>query len=279
MRKEKRNGLIVITGCDTGIGKSLARILHKRGYTVVLSYMSKPPFGAAPGIYQRKMDLRIPNDIDLFCAFVKEQCSSGMRLEALVSNAGVALIGPVENLPIAAYRENFEINFFGAVKIIQSLIPDLIKNKGKIIINGSNAGRIAMPFLSPYVSTKYAIEGFSDSLRREMNPFGVKTVLLEPASVATPIWNNLRKQDLSFIDKKYLPCIQYGLERFISGGNQGLGSEAAGRIIADILETRNPKARYIISKNKLNTILLQSVPSIILDKAVKKIFKMDYGNK
>jgi NAD(P)-dependent dehydrogenase (short-subunit alcohol dehydrogenase family) len=199
-------------------------------------------------------------------------------LSAVVSNAGVALGGPVENLPLDLYRKSFEINFFGAVSIIQALIPELINSKGKICIIGSMAGRIAMPFLSPYASAKFALEGFCDSLRREMNPFGVKTIMIEPAAVATPIWNKAKEQDISFVDEKYMESLRSFQNNFIEGGNEGMTVDKAAVLIADILAQKKPKARYIIAKNMMTLKLILRLPSIVLDKAVKKLFQMNYGD-
>ncbi|NTU89853.1 MAG: SDR family NAD(P)-dependent oxidoreductase, partial [Actinobacteria bacterium] len=211
-------GLVVITGCDSGIGKSLVEILIREGYTVAQSFLEQNQFENVPRVYSKKMDLRLPEEVDDFCRYVQGLYEKGERLEALVVNAGVALGGPVEDLPLTLYRECFEINYFGAVRIVQACIPELIRNKGKIIVNGSMAGKFALPFLSPYASSKFALEGFCDSLRREMNPFGVKTVLLEPAAVATPIWNKAKSQDTSFIEEKYLKSVTFFMNKFIEGG-------------------------------------------------------------
>lgn len=273
----KPRGFIVITGCDTGIGKRLAGILIQKGYMVIQSYLDQNPFENESNVYAKKMDLRKPEDVDGFCQYVKKICIDGNRLEAVIINAGVALGGPIENLPMSVYRECFQINFFGAVEIIQSLIPELIISKGKIIVNGSMAGRVAMPFLSPYVSTKFALEGFYDSLRREMNPFGIKTVLLEPSAVATPIWNKAKEQDISFADKKYLKSLYAFRDNFIEGGNQGMEAKLAALKIAELLGKKNPKPRYVIAKNMLTSNLLLHVPSFVIDKAVSKMFHMDYG--
>jgi len=273
----KSSGLIVITGCDSGIGKSLAIQLYKKGYTVALSYLDENPFENKPGFYSKKMDLRVTGEVDDFIQFIKELCHSGCKLKAVVANAGVALGGPVENLPMAVYRECFEINYFGAVRIVQALIPELIRNKGKIIVNGSLAGQIALPFLSPYVSTKFALEGFCDSLRREMSPYGIKTILLEPAAVATPIWSKAKLQDISFVEEKYMSSLNAFRDNFIEGGNQGMQAHLAASFIVKILEKKNPKSRYIIAKDRLKSNFLIHVPSYVIDKAVVKMFKMYYG--
>lgn len=276
---KKFKGFVVITGCDSGIGKSLATILVQRGYEVVISYVDKNPFGDKKLPLAMKMDHRTPQETEEFCKYVKELCREGRKLEAVIANSGVALGGPIENIPIGLYRESFEINYFGAVKVIQSLLPEIILSKGKIIIHGSMAGRIAMPFLSPYVSTKFALEGFCDSLRREMKPFGVKTVLLETAAVATPIWNKAKNQDISFVEEKYMDSLYTFRDNFIEGGNQGMDAEDAAGMIANILYEKNPKARYVIAKNTLSSKLLLRLPAMLVDIAVIKMFKMYYGRK
>ncbi|OGP66965.1 MAG: hypothetical protein A2031_03605 [Deltaproteobacteria bacterium RBG_19FT_COMBO_43_11] len=271
-------GLVVITGCDSGIGKALAQGLAGQGYKVAVSYLRENNFENNPQIFAQKLDLESKAEVKSFCDSIKLLCKENLPLSAVVTNAGVALGGPVENVPLDLYRKSFEINFFGAVAIIQALIPELIKSKGKICIIGSMAGRIAMPFLSPYASSKFALEGFCDSLRREMNPFGVKTIMIEPAAVATPIWNNAKEQDISFVDEKYMESLLTFQDNFIEGGNEGMPVEKAAGIIADILEKKKPKARYIIAKNMMTFKILLRLPSIVLDKIVIKMFKMNYGD-
>lgn len=277
-QNEQSKGLVVITGCDTGIGQSLVKLLSRKGYTVFQSYLAQNPFENESNIYSVKMDLRKPEDVEGFCIAVKARCKEGWPLSAVITNSGIALGGPVENLPMRIYRECFDVNYFGAVQIIQALIPELIQSQGRIIVNGSMAGRIALPFLSPYASSKFALEGFCDSLRCEMKPFGIRTILLEPAAVATPIWNKAKEQDISFVAKKYLSSLNSFRENFVEGGNQGMDVEAAALEIAGILEHPHPKARYIIAKNKLVSRLMLIIPSFVLDKVVNKIFKMNYGS-
>lgn len=276
---KKFRGIVVVTGCDSGVGKSLVSVLLQMGYTVVQSYLNNNAFLSVPDVYSEQLDLRKPEEVKQFCVFVNELCNQGKKLEGIILNAGVALGGPIENLPIGIFRESFEINFFGAVEIIQALIPQLIKNQGKIIIHGSMAGRVALPYLSPYVATKFALEGFSDSLRREMKPLGVKTVLLESAAIATPIWNKAKKQDISFVDKKYLHSLYQFRDTFIEGGNSGMEAEQAALKIAGILDQKKPKSRYIIAKNPLGSQLLKHIPNAVLDPVMMRMFRMKVHNK
>lgn len=279
MKNNVRKGIIVITGCDSGIGKGLVEELAKRGYTIVQSYLEINNFENHQDIYSIKLDLRIEKDIEEFCKFLKDLLEQGNKLEGVIANAGVALGGPIENMPINIFRETYEVNFFGVIKVIQCLIPELIRDKGKIMVHGSMAGKVAVPFLSPYASSKFALEGFVDSLRREMLPFGVKTILLETAAVATPIWNKYQKQDISFVQEKYMKSLIEFRDKFIQGGNKGMAIAKAANMIADIFQKKQPKARYIVASNRLTSKMLTMIPNSLLDKILLKLFKMDYGDK
>lgn len=279
MKNNVRKRIIVITGCDSGIGKGLVEELAKRGYTIVQSYLEINNFENHQDIYSIKLDLRIEKDIEEFCKFLKDLLEQGNKLEGLIANAGVALGGPIENMPINIFRETYEVNFFGVIKVIQCLIPELIRDKGKIMVHGSMAGKVAVPFLSPYASSKFALEGFVDSLRREMLPFGVKTILLETAAVATPIWNKYQKQDITFVQEKYMKSLIEFRDKFIEGGNKGMAIAKAANMIADIFEKKQPKARYIVASNRLTSKMLTMIPNSLLDKILLKLFKMDYGDK
>lgn len=271
--------LIVVTGCDSGIGKSLAEVLLKRGYSVAVSYLDENHFEEDSNAYPRRMDAMNLEEVEAFCSYVKELCSSGMKLEAVVMNAGIAITGPVENLPMDFYRKCMEINFFAPVRMIKEFIPEIIRNRGRIMLIGSFAGKIALPFLSAYASSKYAAEAFCDSQRRELNPFGVKTILMEPRAVATTIWDKGKAQDISFVDEKYRACLIRERDSFVKGGNSGVDVDIAAFDISRILFAKNPRPRYIIAKNLAASKFLLIVPDRILDKAIEKVFHMDYGNK
>ena len=270
-------GLIIISGCDTGIGFSLAHIFSRMGYQILVSFVYEDPFPDYPNIKTYKMDLRESIEIEAFVSYAKTILRDGTVLEAVITNSGVAIGGPIENLPDRIYRDSFEINYFGAVAIIQAFIPDLISAHGRIMVIGSLAGKIAMPYMSPYASTKFALKGFCDSLRRELSPFGVKTILIEPSAVATPIWSKAMKQDISFVDQKYMKSLKKFQENFIESGNQGMDTGKASEIIAGKLFKKRPKARYLISQNNFITRILTLLPPFLIDHAVKSMFDMNYG--
>ena len=135
-----------------------------------------------------------------------------------------------------------------------------------------------MPFLSPYVASKFALRGFTHSLRRELLPYGIKTVLIEPAAIATPIWNKAKGQDMSFIDEKYNKSSGEFMEKFVDDGNYGMDVDEAAKKIVRILDKKNPKANYIIAENRFKAYLPTILPHSYIDRKVVEGFSMDYGN-
>lgn len=269
--------LVVITGCDSGIGEKLCQIFLQNDYYVIASFLKNISLKDNDKCFTKKLDLRNNNEIDEFYEFVKDICNQGFSLNGLINNAGVALLGPIESLKMETFHESFDINYFGTVNITKKLLSLIIEESGKIFIIGSLAGRISAPFSAPYSSTKYALEGFADVLRREMNPLGVKTVIIEPAAIATPIWNKIDKLDDSYFDKKYKNSVDAIRKDFVSGGNNGLSSENAALKIFNIFRKKNPKPRYIISKNLLGEYIKIAIPDILMDMIMKKIFKITYN--
>ena len=135
--------IAAITGCDSGIGASLARIFADKGYRVIISYLDRNPFEQNPNIIAGRLDLRDEGQIISFAALVEKYCGGDNRLDYFINNAGVALGGPFENIPMDVYREVLEINFFGLASLTRKIIPCLIKSRGRLVLNGSMAGRIA----------------------------------------------------------------------------------------------------------------------------------------
>jgi NAD(P)-dependent dehydrogenase (short-subunit alcohol dehydrogenase family) len=270
--------LTVITGCDSGIGRSLCEVFTEHGEAVAASVLAEGSLVAAHGLFVKPMDLCQSDDIAAFAAFVQELTQQGYRLDTLINNAGIGRFGPVENLPLTAYRETFEVNFFGMVALTQKLLPGLIQNRGTIVIMGSLAGRVALPFLSPYTATKSALIGWGESLRRELRPLGVRTILVEPGAIATPIWNKGRQQDLSFVGEKYRRVLASGMDSMIDSGNQGLDPRRAAEIIYHIAHQKRPRARYIVSKSPVIDTLMTLVPVELMDVIIARVFRMHYDS-
>lgn len=275
MQRTLSRDLAVITGCDSGLGKSLAVLLATAGYQVVATYLDDHPCPDRANIAGIRMDLRSPDDMERLVSAVDGYRRSGYRLAFLVNNAGVARGGPIEDLPLSIYREVFEINFFGLVRLTQLLMPSLIPDGGRIVIIGSLAGRIATPFMAPYVASKFALEGWVDCLRRELRPLRVPVILLEPAGIETPIWH--RRYDDSYIGERYRRAIAVFRERFIES-RKPIDADRAARLMARVITARRPRSRAVISGEPIMTRILLLIPRRLMDRLVVRAFSMDYGS-
>ncbi|MDD3028537.1 MAG: SDR family NAD(P)-dependent oxidoreductase [Erysipelotrichaceae bacterium] len=274
---DKSKGIVVVTGCDSGIGKSLVEQLQRQGRQLVVTYLEENHFATMKNVQAIRLDLTDDQETQRFEDYLRQLIGDGYQVDTVITNSGVALGGPIEDIPMDLYYKTFSINFFGAIRVIKAVLPSIISTQGTVLVNGSMAGKVAMPFLSPYASSKFALEGFCDSLRREMNPFGVKTILLEPAAVATPIWNKALKQDISYVQEKYMASLQSFKKNFIEGGNSGMDVDLAAQEIIAIMAKKKPQDRYIIASNKLTSKLTTFVPQSYIDKVVVKMFDMYYG--
>jgi short-subunit dehydrogenase len=268
--------LAVITGCDSGIGESLCGVLADNGYRVVMSYIHHHKFNNNPNVFAYKMDLKKEKDINSFVSNIKKHCKEGYSLSFMIHNAGIAYLCPIENIPLEKLRELFEINFFGLILLTQKIIPFLLESKGKIVIISSTAGRTGAPFMSSYCASKYAVEGFSDSLRRELSPFGIKTVIMQPGGITTPIWETAKNQDFSFVNQKYLHSIKTCIQKS-QPGKSGLHPDDAAKKIFQIIIKKKNKSRYIIAKNRFMKFIPMVMSDSLLDRIFKKIYEMDYG--
>ena len=267
---------IVITGCDSGIGSELCHQYLERGYTVIAGYFGSAPDPVSARHRPFPLDLRSEKSVEEFAGSVKSLLSGNAALVAVIQNAGAVAAAPIEDMPLDAVREIFEVNFFGAYSLTQKLIPLIIRDRSRIALVGSLAGRIALPFFSPYVASKFAIEGFADSLRREMRPFGVRTVLFEPAAVATPIWNTswerVRRDFLPRISARYRAVFEATGSAFVAGGNRGMPTEEASRRMIRVLSRKRPRARYILSKSSFLTAFELLLPSSLMDRLIALAF-------
>jgi NAD(P)-dependent dehydrogenase (short-subunit alcohol dehydrogenase family) len=173
--------LALVTGASSGIGRAIASHLSERGFTVLAGVRNEPD--APPATEPLRLDVTNPTDVAAAAQRV------GDRLDALVNNAGIAISGPVEAVPIAEWRRQIEVNLLGQVAVTQALLPALISARGRIVNMSSIGGRNALPLFAPYAASKFALEAMTDSLRREVAHLKVGVVSVEPGGIATPIWS------------------------------------------------------------------------------------------
>src|SRR3954471_419193 len=175
---------VLVTGASSGIGRATALELARRGATV-LAGVRDPADGEAlgPSVIPLRLDV---TDAGHVAAAGEEAARRG--LDALVNNAGIAVTGPLEYLPLDELRRQLEVNAVAQLAVTQACLPALRASRGRIVNMSSISGRMALPLYGPYAASKYALEALSDSLRLELRGTGVDVVLIEPGAIRTPIW-------------------------------------------------------------------------------------------
>lgn len=270
---------VVVTGVSSGIGWGATKVLIQKGFRVFGSVRKaadaerlSQEFGAnfVPLIF----DVTDEKAVRAAAAQV-EAALEGQTLAGLVNNAGVAVTGPLLELPIADFRQQIEVNLTGVVIVTQAFAPLLAVgptrkgSPGRVVNISSVGGRNGNPFLAPYVASKFAIEGLSESLRRELLLLGVDVIIVAPGAVATAIWGKAKDEDLVPYEKSvYYPALQRVFAYMKSNGAKGLPAEQLGDLVAKVLTIAKPKVRYTIAPDALQTFMLANLPRRMVDKMI-----------
>jgi short-subunit dehydrogenase len=250
-----KNKIILVTGATRGIGFALANELARKGNVVYGTGRKAPAAGNALFNYLA-MDI---NDERSVMKGIKGIFKKHRSIDVLINNAGIGQCGPVEETTIEEARKVFETNYWGMLRTIQAVLPNMRKAGAGLIVNVSSAaGKIAIPFQAHYCASKFAVEGLSESLYHELKPYGVRVLLIEPGDVGTSIWE---QTDKSMVQKS---AYREPLERFLGVKEKEMGSAAdspdnvAGQIISIINSSkapfRSPVARgaaFVLAARKL----------------------------
>lgn len=271
---------VVITGVSTGIGAATARVLIDRGIRVFGSVRRQ----ADGDRLQRDLgDRFVPLHFDVIDRAAVDAAAGlvahrleGQTLLGLVNNAGVAVLGPLLHVPAEDFRHQLEVNLVGQLHVTQAFAPLLsaghsrVGAPGRIVMMSSVGGRNASPFMGPYNTSKFGLEGFSECLRRELMLFGVDVVVIAPGAVATPIWDKADALDPeSFAHTPYVPAIRIA-KHSIDHGRRGLPPERVGAVVYAALTARRPKTRYVVTPTKLRQFLTNVLPSRTMDRFIAR---------
>lgn len=275
---------ILITGASTGIGYDMAKVFVKNGYTVfgsVRKQQDADRLSNELGENFRSLifDVTDHESVDRAAEILTAQLD-GEGLGGLINNAGVAIGGPLMDVDIEEFRYQFEVNVIGLVKVTQAFLPLLGARKdhpsapGRIIQISSVAGKTAMPFLSPYVGSKHAVEGISTSLRRELQLFGIDVIVIGPGPIKTPIWvkGTGDGDEKKYKDSPFFEALQIFQNVFVrSAVKKGWTAPKAAQIIFDVFEKSKPKTRYALVPQRFKTwILPKLIPNRIFDRLIGK---------
>lgn len=249
------NPTVLITGASTGIGEACALELDRRGWRVFAGVRSAE---AGERLRKHASDRLVPLLLDVtsseqiaVAAKTIEEAVGDCGLAGLVNNAGIVVAGPWELVPLDEIRKQFEVNLFGQVAVTQSLLPLIRAARGRIVMMGSISGKVASPYLGPYSASKHALEAMTDSLRLELRSWGIEVSVIEPGSVATPIWEKARAEADS-LSTQITPEMQslYGeeLEQMRRATDRlaakGMPVQKVVGAVLHALTARRPKTRY-----------------------------------
>jgi NAD(P)-dependent dehydrogenase (short-subunit alcohol dehydrogenase family) len=205
-----------------------------------------------------------------------EQRTGAQGLDALVNNAGVAVGGPLEMLPLAELRAQMEVNFFGQVAVTQALIPALRRARGRIVLLSSIGGLITTPYMSPYHASKYALEAVGNALRVELARSHIQVALIEPGSVATPIWDKGNE----LIDgvevpeelEQYYGHVPEAMAKTLADtARRGVAPERVARTIERALTARRMRARYLIGLDAHAMVWASRLlPDLLFDRVLRR---------
>jgi NAD(P)-dependent dehydrogenase (short-subunit alcohol dehydrogenase family) len=198
-------------------------------------------------------------------------------LHGLVNNAGIAVAGPVELVPLERWRTQLEINVIGLVSVTQAFLPALRRGRGRIVNIGSIAGRSALPCSGPYCASKYAVEAITDSLRMELAPFGIAVAVIEPGAVATPIWDKSARiaEEMSGQVDPSLYQLYSGLVDKIrklaaQAGRGAIPVEEVVRAVEHALTSARPHTRYPVGRDAKLRLLLKRLPDRVMDRLIMR---------
>ena len=246
----------LITGCSSGIGYETALMLGRNGFRTFATMRNTKKSDSLQEIITKEgldvsiqqLDVNNNASIENTINNIKNEAN---RIDVLINNAGFGLVGFFEDLTLDEIRDQFETNFFGVLNITKKIIPIMRLQKSGTIINiSSGAGQVGFPGISAYVSTKFAIEGFSESLTYELLPYGIKVVIIEPGVIKTNFFRNCKVSEHSV---KKNSTYSTSLDKFQKNieimQEHATSPTDVAKVIIQVLGNSEPKQRYIVGND------------------------------
>lgn len=279
------NRAVLVTGASTGIGRATVTKAVREGAHVFASVRKQGDadglvgeFGAA--VTPLLFDVADEAAVNAGAARVAETLGR-RRLFGLVNNAGIAVPGPLLHLDTDDLRRQFEINLFGVHTVTRAFAPllgadpDRTGAPGRIVMISSVGGQNGSPFVGPYSASKFALEGYSQSLRRELMLFGIDVIVIGPGAIATPIWAKAEQEDLNrFANSPYAAAIPRVLDYMLKQGKEGLPAARVGDLVWHCLTSAEPKTRYAILSRPF---VDRTLPRLLGPRFVDRVFAQRLG--
>ncbi len=263
---------VLVTGASTGIGQAIAIHLDELGFRVfagVRKDVDGERLRTTASERLRPVSLDVTSSESIAAAAAEVVDVSGEKaLAGLVNNAGIAVSGPLEFMPVEELRRQLDVNVVGQIAVTQAFLPMLRRARGRVVNMGSVGGRIALPLLGPYAASKFAMEALTDSLRREVRRWGIEVSIVEPGGVATPIWDKSAAAADELLDgmppeanELYGDLIGAVRKEAQKTGEEGLPPLEVAKAVGHALSAEKPRTRYLIGRDAKSRVAIARVTS------------------
>src|SRR5262245_20579880 len=264
--------VVLITGASSGVGQATARLISRAGHRVFGTSRNPAGFEPVPAVTMLPLDIR--ND-DSVQACVNAVLSHAGQLDVLINNAGQELAGATEELSLNEAKSQFEINFFGVVRMVNAVLPVMRRQKhGQIVNVSSLSGLTSIPFLGIYSASKFALEVYTEAMRHEVKPFNIHVSLVESGVLKTPMRNN-RQVAVNRI-RDYDAWRERALNAIRAHEEKAPGPELVAEAVHEIIANERPRLRYAIGQEaKSITRLRRFLPAGMYEQGVRRNFALD----
>jgi NAD(P)-dependent dehydrogenase (short-subunit alcohol dehydrogenase family) len=269
-QQQETRPVAIVTGASGGIGEATARALHAAGYRVFGTYR-RPPTTKSPGIEYLACDVTSDESVK---AAVGEVLSKTGRIDLLVNNAGVGLVGGAEESSLEQAKSLFDVNLFGLIRMTKAVLPTMRRKRAGRIVNISSVmGLIPAPFMALYSASKHAVEGYSESLDHEIRGSGVRVVLVEPAYTRTSFEGNLYQADQQLDVYQSARTNAEGVLR--DEMKNADTPELVASAVVNASTEANPHRRYAAGRTARQVSLLRRfVPESAFDRSLRKQMRL-----
>jgi NAD(P)-dependent dehydrogenase (short-subunit alcohol dehydrogenase family) len=275
---------VLITGASTGIGRATALRLDAVGWKVFAGVRREEDADALRAAGSDRIApliLDVTDAAQIAAAAEQIGASTDGRLDGLVNNAGVAIPGPLETLPIDDFRRQIETNLTGHVAVTQALLPAIRAGRGRLVFISSIGGRIAFPMTGAYHAAKFGIEAVGDIFRQELRPWGISVSIVEPGSIDTPIWERGERTSDEIGERSPQREALYGraVERYRKvvkdTAERGIPPEKVAKAIEHALDARRPRSRYLVGLDaKVQARLKLLLPTPVIDRIIARAMNL-----
>ncbi len=266
--------IILVTGASSGIGQACANELHHRGNIV---YGSSRQIKKLDGVNFNPLQIDVTDALSVEMAY-KQVIQEQGRLDVLINNAGAGLAGPAYAMPLDQARWQFETNFFGVVAMNNCVLPGMIANRSGLIINVSSlAGLFGLPYQSMYCASKYAIEGYSESLRMELKNCGVKVVMINPGDFKSGFTSQRKKIVCTLDNNDLRDNYQDAITAIERDENNGSNADMIAKLMQKIVVSSRPSRRYLTGD--LGQRIVPFLKRMLPDQVFVKLINSHYGIK